>query len=42
MVVSHEENIVDFSKNKSLDAILQIFYENIHILATIKNFFLQC
>lgn len=39
MAVSHEENIVDFSKNKSSDAILQIFYENIHILTTIKKFF---
>lgn len=39
MVISHEDNIADFSKNKPLDAILQIFYENKHILTTIKNFF---
>lgn len=30
MVISHEDNTVDFSKNKSLDVILQIFYENTH------------
>lgn len=39
VVISHEDNTVDFSNNKSLDVILQIFYKNTHIVKIIKIYF---